>query len=207
MGGEGDVIAANRGFRTQSESVAYPSFFRVARSSYFKSFLLPGEDTISFECDYILCTDLDQCDGLSCSDSVSSGSARRRRSVPDVPDAQNLTRINQYPSVKTGPVKMIRKPELKTVVEAGMLVRGDEDVAVYRKSTLPALLASQLDETKIYLLAGVSLLVLLLLLLGICYCVRSCLTGPPLAVPYTAYGGYTHSLQSPCINDSYYCTC
>jgi len=48
--GEGEVIASNRGFRTKSED-AYPDFFRVSRSSYFKSFLLPGEETISFECD------------------------------------------------------------------------------------------------------------------------------------------------------------
>jgi len=196
--GEGDVIAANRGFRTKAET-AYPTYFRVARSSYFKSFLLPGEETISFECDYILCSDLEQCDGLSCPDSVSSGvSARRKRSVPDMRNATLYKQ--QYPSVKTAPIKMLRRQE-STVVEAGMLVR-DEDPMVYRKSGSQTL-DSELDETKIYLIAGVIILVVILLLLGVCFCVRSCLSPPMMAA--VPYGAYQHTtLQSPCVNDSYY---
>jgi len=55
--GEGDVMPADRGFRTKMEVPVCelcPEFQSVSQSSYFKSFLLPDKTHLTFECSYIL---------------------------------------------------------------------------------------------------------------------------------------------------------
>jgi len=188
--GEGDVIANNRGFRTKAE-VDYADFFRVSRSSYFKSFLLPGEDTISFECDYILCTDLDQCDGLSCADSVSAGAAgaRRKRSIE-----------SGRPKVSTNAIRLVPKPDQMTVLESSELVREVDaglDVNQYRR--VQTGLTAEVEEVeydllKIALIAGVAFLAVVLLIVLSVVCVKVCFSTP---TPYYAQ-------PPPSMDDSIY---
>jgi len=180
--GEGDVIAHNRGFRTKAED-GYPTFFRVARSSYFKSFLLPGEETISFECDYILCSDLEQCDGLSCPDSVSAGvSARRKRSTETGTDIQVVR-----PTVSTNAIRLIPKPEQKTLLESSELVRDTVPVDQYRRASNEGLTAEievvEYDMLKMALIAGVAFLGLILLIILSVVCVRVCISTPTPYLP------------------------
>jgi len=190
--GEGDVIASNRGFRTQLEA-GYPDFFRVARSSYFKSFLLPGEDTISFECDYILCTDLNQCDGLSCPDSVSANSvgARRKRSTE--------TAGPKYPTVSTNAIRLIKKPEQMILAESSELVREEpETIGQYKRAYEPGMAADlevvEYDLLKMALIAGVAFLAVVLLVLVTVVCIRARGSSPAPYLPQPA----------PFINDSVY---
>jgi len=187
--GEGDVIASNRGFRTKAE-VDYPAFFRVSRSSYFKSFLLPGEDTISFECDYILCTDLDQCDGLSCPNSVSAGAvgARRKRSIHE---------MGKYPTVSTNAIRLLTKHEQK-LAESSQLVREEPEFIPELRSAHPGIDAElevvEYDLLKIALIAGVAFLGVVLIVVLSVVCIRTFFSTS------TSY----HHQPAPSINDSAY---
>jgi len=193
--GEGDVIANNRGFRTRAED-GYPAYFRVSRSSYFKSFLLPGEDTISFECDYILCTDLEQCDGLSCPDSVSSGiTARRKRSILD----KEMILTNR-PTITSKPITLMKTPA-SLLATADELVRDVETERIYRGAQGEILVeevTEELDIVKIGLIAGVSTLGVLFLIFSLLLCVRSYFLQTTVPHHY-----YSHTqLTSPCMDDS-----
>jgi len=81
-------MQTDRGFRTRNEIVYLgPSpaigqrtdVHRVSRSTYFESFLLPDSSSLTFECDYILCSDAEDCDGYSCDNSVMHGSGSGSR--------------------------------------------------------------------------------------------------------------------------------
>jgi len=111
--GEGDIMSKTRGFRTAVESPAgYTNVSRVARSAYFKSFLLPDKHHLTFECDYILC-DPNECDGFSCSDSIMLGGGdhdddhrRKRRDLGDFSS-------NSPADVPTGHRPVIRSTRVK----------------------------------------------------------------------------------------------
>jgi len=80
--GKGDgVMPADRGFRTRYEDTGNAKITRVSRSSYFKSFVMPGHEELTFECHYILCSP-DQCDGYSCPASVMVSSNQSRADPP-----------------------------------------------------------------------------------------------------------------------------
>jgi len=103
--GEGDIMSKTRGFRTAVESpTGYTNVSRVARSTYFKSFLLPDKHHLTFECDYILC-DPSECDGYSCSNSIMLGGDdhRRKRSVGEA-----------YPSYSPADVPASQKPTIRS---------------------------------------------------------------------------------------------
>jgi len=93
--GVGTVLGKNRGFRTQSAALdAGPGSegaWRVARSSYFKAFLMPTDDaTLEFECDYLICdkNSTAECDGYSCPEALRTAertyTRRKRRAVDNM---------------------------------------------------------------------------------------------------------------------------
>ncbi|ESO97217.1 hypothetical protein LOTGIDRAFT_239158 [Lottia gigantea] len=57
--GDGLVFPKDAGFKTVGKTV---------RSPYFKSFLVEGDATITYECEYLLCTS--ECNGSSCDNTV-----------------------------------------------------------------------------------------------------------------------------------------
>jgi len=114
--GEGDVMSKERGFRTKPEEVTgYTNVSRVARSSYFKSFLLPDKHHLTFECDYILC-DPNECDGYSCANSIMNedhdDDHRRKRSIDDSfslynPASPADAPTGQRPTIRSTRVKIL----------------------------------------------------------------------------------------------------
>jgi len=111
--GEGDVMGNDRGFRTQQEDVNDGNVTRVSRSAFFKSFLLPDKDSMTFECDYFVCTSIEGCDGYSCPDSKSP--ARHKRStlkeavLPSV-TSQRVKIIYNTDEIKASKPKILGKP-------------------------------------------------------------------------------------------------
>jgi len=106
--GQNAVLPDNRGFRTKQE--AGNAAFRVSRSSYFKTFLLPSNDNnIRFECDYVICdqANLEDCDTYSCANSVAAG--RKKRAAP-VPERKFQTGL---PTVETPELIVVPRPEEK----------------------------------------------------------------------------------------------
>merc|ERR1712004_536927 len=135
--GEGDVMPKNRGFRTGPEEVtAYTNVSRVARSTYFKIFLLPDKHHLTFECDYILC-DADRCDGFSCSNSIMNGGAeadhddhrRKKRAVDsyshNIP-ASPAAPTGQMPAIRSKRVTILPQEDEYYRISANDLVHGGQ---------------------------------------------------------------------------------
>lgn len=111
--GQGTVLDENRGFRTKSEAAATnQGAFRVSRSSYFKTFLMPSDDTnMQFECDYVICDsdDLADCDTYSCSTSQQfSANGRKKRAAKE-----NAIIETGLPTVHTSTLTILPRPEDK----------------------------------------------------------------------------------------------
>jgi len=135
--GEGDVMPKDRGFRTGPESVSgYANVSRVARSTYFKSFLLPDKHHLTFECDYILC-DAEDCDGYSCSNSIMYGEAdhdeddhRRKRAVDSYshynPASPADTPTSQRPTIRSTRVKILPQETDFYRISSDDLIHGEE---------------------------------------------------------------------------------
>lgn len=138
--GEGDVMPVDRGFRTQVEAIdGNADVSRVSRSSYFKSFLLPDEDYLTFECDYILCAP-DQCDGYSCENSIMLTDdvvGRKKRSVSTtpalvptipalVPTIPALVPQGNMPSVISSRVKILPQQDQYYRISGSDLLRAGE---------------------------------------------------------------------------------
>merc|ERR1719318_995053 len=135
--GKGDgVMAADRGFRTREEDTGNSKITRVSRSSYFKSFALPGHEELTFECHYILCSP-DQCDGYSCPDSVmvssnqsraeplspstrgAPGPARRKRDV-----SAPTSKYDQLPKIRSNKITLLQPEEPEILLGAEDLIFG-----------------------------------------------------------------------------------
>jgi len=136
--GEGDVMPKNRGFRTGPENaVGYTNVSRVARSTYFKSFLLPDKHHLTFECDYILCNAAD-CDGFSCANSIMTGGEaaddhaheRRKRAVDSYshynPASPADAPTAQRPTIRSTRVKILPQENEFYRISSNDLVHGEE---------------------------------------------------------------------------------
>jgi len=131
--GEGDVMPKNRGFRTGPEEVtAYTNVSRVARSTYFKSFLLPDKHHLTFECDYILC-DADRCDGFSCSNSIMNGGEeadhddhRRKKRAVDYNPASPAAPTGQMPAIRSKRVTILPQEDEYYRISANDLVHAGQ---------------------------------------------------------------------------------
>jgi len=130
--GEGDVMPNNRGFRTREEAVEGTSVSRVSRSAYFKSFLLPAQDSMQFECDYIICSP-DMCDGYSCANSImlnqteTSPATRRKRSVSD--DSLALPPSSHMPKIRSSTLKILPQDSQAYSISSSDLIRAEEKPA------------------------------------------------------------------------------
>jgi len=138
-----------------------------------------------------LCSDLDQCDGLSCPDSVSANSvgARRKRSLETSP---------KYPTVSTNAIRLVKKPDQMILAESNQLVREEPEMVNKLLSASSDDLSAEVevveyDLLKIALIAGVAFLAVVLLVVVSVVCVRACSTTAPY-MPQPA----------PSINDSVY---
>merc|ERR1712142_855616 len=102
---------------------------------YFESFMLPDVDSLTFECDYILCSDAEDCDGYSCANSVmrtpqlsvmqsrrSPLTYRRRRSM--VSDAPAPT--SQRPSTISTRIQILPQESQYYRVSANNLIHGEK---------------------------------------------------------------------------------
>merc|ERR1712168_804595 len=132
--GKGDgVMASDRGFRTRYEDTGDSKITRVSRSSYFKSFALPGHEELTFECHYILCSP-DECDEYSCAQSVmlatnqsraeppspsTRGAGRRKRDVSSPP-----SKYDQLPKIRSNKIPFLQPEEPEILLRAEDLVYG-----------------------------------------------------------------------------------
>jgi len=129
--GEGDVMPNNRGFRTREEAVEGTTVSRVSRSAYFKSFLLPAQDSMQFECDYIICSP-EMCDGYSCANSImlnqteASPESRRKRSVSD--DSLALP-SSHMPKIRSSTLKILPQDSQAYSISSSDLIRAEEKPA------------------------------------------------------------------------------
>jgi len=137
--GKGDgVMPADRGFRTRYEDTGNSKITRVSRSSYFKSFALPGHEELTFECHYILCSP-DQCDGYSCPDSVMVSSNQSRaeplspstRDSPEVAAARRkrdvsapTSKYDQLPKIRSNKITLLQPEEPEILLRAEDLIFG-----------------------------------------------------------------------------------
>merc|ERR1719318_1323797 len=139
--GKGDgVMPADRGFRTRYEDTGNSKITRVSRSSYFKSFALPGHEELTFECHYILCSP-DQCDGYSCPDSVmvSSNQSRAEPPSPSTRVAEPYRRkrdvsaptskYNQLPKVRSNKIIFLQPEEPEILLGAEDLIFGPPELS------------------------------------------------------------------------------
>jgi len=145
--GKGDgVMPADRGFRTRPEDTGNTKVTRVSRSTYFKSFALPGHDELTFECHYILC-EPDQCDGYSCPDSVmmasnqsradplspSTRTAGRRKRDVSAPSSKDM----QLPKIRSNKITFLQPEEPEILLTADDLIFGSQDERPKRTNALP----------------------------------------------------------------------
>merc|ERR1712168_1771383 len=135
--GKGDgVMPADRGFRTRYEDTGNSKITRVSRSSYFKSFAMPGHEELTFECHYILCSPA-QCDGYSCPASVmvSSNQSRAEPPSPSTRHAARATRrkrdvsaptskYDQLPKIRSNKITFLQPEEPEILLRAEDLVYG-----------------------------------------------------------------------------------
>merc|ERR1719470_569620 len=145
--GKGDgVMPADRGFRTRPEDTGNTKVTRVSRSTYFKSFALPGHEELTFECHYILC-EPDQCDGYSCPDSVmmasnqsradplspSTRTAGRRKRDVSAPTSKDM----QLPKIRSNKITFLQPEEPEILLTAEDLIFGSQDERLKRTNALP----------------------------------------------------------------------
>jgi len=136
--GKGDgVMPADRGFRTRYEDTGDSKITRVSRSSYFKSFALPGHEELTFECHYILCSP-DECDEYSCAQSVMlatnqsraeppspstrgamAAGARRKRDV-----SAPTSKYDQLPKIRSNKITFLQPEEPEILLRAEDLIFG-----------------------------------------------------------------------------------
>jgi len=131
--GQNAVLPDNRGFRTKQEDGV--TAFRVARSSYFKTFLLPSNDNnLRFECDYVICdqANLDDCDTYSCANSVAAG--RRKKRAAPAPEQKFRTGL---PTVETPVLSVVPRPEEKQRFTVGSELLIQETVQHEPKMHVP----------------------------------------------------------------------
>merc|ERR1712168_1342315 len=135
--GKGDgVMPADRGFRTRYEDTGNSKITRVSRSSYFKSFAMPGHEELTFECHYILCPP-DECDGYSCPASVmvSSNQSRAEPPSPSTRHAPAATRrkrdvsaptskYDQLPKIRSNKITFLQPEEPEILLRAEYLIFG-----------------------------------------------------------------------------------
>merc|ERR1712121_73172 len=197
--GKGDgVMPADRGFRTRYEDTGNAKIPRVSRSSYFKSFVMPGHEELTFECHYILCSP-DQCDGYSCPASVMV-SSNQSRADPPSPSTRTAGRGKrdvsaptskdmQLPKIRSNKITFLQPEEPEIMLTADDLIFGSQDERPKRTNALPKssrsvqrmnyqpemevrepepLIEKGLDLITIGLIAGMAFLVLLLLITLVC---------------------------------------
>merc|ERR1712121_187393 len=135
--GKGDgVMASDRGFRTRPEDTGDSKITRVSRSSYFKSFAIPGHLELTFECHYILCPP-EECDEYSCAQSVmlatnqsraeppspstrgAGAGARRKRDV-----SAPTSKYDQLPKIRSNKITLLQPEEPEILLTAEDLVYG-----------------------------------------------------------------------------------
>jgi len=183
--GEGDVMAADRGFRTRVEDTGNDKVTRVSRSAYFKSFLLPARDTLTFECHYILCP-ADECDGYSCEDSTMLEYESSRNATTGLSSARRKRDISNNPALKAGSLlpkvtstalRLIPQEEHHFIISSNDLIHAEDDSRpsypryehdLLDASQSSAVLTDGLDLMTIGLIAGMSFLAVLLLITLTC---------------------------------------
>merc|ERR1712121_128714 len=196
--GKGDVMPENRGFRTRPEDTDNTKVTRVSRSTYFKSFAMPGHSELTFECHYILC-EPEQCDGYSCAASVMIASNQSRADPPS-PSTRTAGRGKrdvsaptskdmQLPKIRSNKIPFLQPEEPEIMLTADDLIFGSQDErprgtnafpkssrSVQRMNYQPEmevrepepLIEKGLDLITIGLIAGMAFLVLLLLITLVC---------------------------------------
>merc|ERR1712168_154950 len=144
--GKGDVMPEDRGFRTRPEDTDNTKVTRVSRSTYFKSFVLPGHSELTFECHYILC-EPDQCDGYSCPASVMIASNQSRADPPS-PSTRTTGRGKrdvsaptskdmQLPKIRSNKITFLQPEEPEIMLTADDLIFGSQDERPRGTNALP----------------------------------------------------------------------
>merc|ERR1712168_800771 len=139
--GKGDgVMPADRGFRTRYEDTGNSKITRVSRSSYFKSFAMPGHEELTFECHYILCSP-DQCDGYSCPASVMVSSNQSRAEPPSPSTRHSIvtrrkrdvgaptSKYDQLPKIRSNKITLLQPEEPEILLGAEDLIFGPSELS------------------------------------------------------------------------------
>jgi len=144
--GKGDVMPEDRGFRTRPEDTDNTKVTRVSRSTYFKSFAMPGHSELTFECHYILC-EPEQCDGYSCPASVMRASNQSRADPPS-PSTRTTGRGKrdvsaptlkdmQLPKIRSNKITFLQPEEPEIMLTADDLIFGSQDERPRGTNALP----------------------------------------------------------------------